>query len=175
MEAAGPVQPHLEKLRATTGEAFQALDEIVWAVNPKRDSVAGLMTYLREFGPEFLSPASIHCRLDFPTPAPDDPLDSEKRHHLFLVVKEALNNVVKHARATEVWLRLSLKDKTLSLTIEDNGRGFHLSQPSTLNPQAAGLGNGLVNMRERLARLGGQFSVESAPGKGTRIKLTVPV
>jgi signal transduction histidine kinase len=168
-------QPHLEKLRATTGEVFQALDKIVWAVNPKQDSVAGLMTYLREFGPEFLSPAGIHCRLDFPSPASDDPLDSEKRHHLFLVVKEALNNVVKHARATEVWLRLSLKDKTLSLTIQDNGRGIASPQPSTLNPQPPGMGNGLVNMRERLARLGGQFTLHSNPGQGTRIELTLPL
>src|ERR1039457_3490769 len=59
VESAAPVQPHLENLRATTGEAFQALDEIVWAVNPKQDSVAGLMTCLREFGPEFLLPAGI--------------------------------------------------------------------------------------------------------------------
>jgi signal transduction histidine kinase/ligand-binding sensor domain-containing protein len=175
VEAAAPVQPHLEQLRATTGEAFQALDEIVWAVNPKQDSVAGLMAYLREFGPEFLSPVGIRCRLDFPSPAPDVPLDSEKRHHLFLVVKEALNNVVKHARATEVWLRLSLKDKSLSLTIEDNGHGFAFPQPSTLNPLPPGMGNGLPNMRERLARLGGQFTLHSNPGQGTSIELTLPL
>lgn len=175
IDAAAPVQPHLEKLRATTGEAFQALDEIVWAVNPKQDSVAGLMTYLREFGPEFLSPVGISCRLDFPSPAPDVPLNSEKRHHLFLVVKEALNNVVKHARATEVWLRLTLKEKTLSLTIEDNGHGFAFPQPSTLNPQPPGMGNGLPNMRERLTRLGGRFTLRSASGQGTRIDLTLPL
>ena len=164
----GPARPHLEKLRAATGEAFQALDEIVWAVNPKQDSVAGLAAYLREFGPDFLSPAGIHCRLDFPNPAPDDPLDSKMRHHLFLVVKEALNNIVKHARATEVWLRLNVKDKTMSLAIEDNGCGF-------VFPQPPGMGNGLVNMRERITQLGGQLTVNSAPGQGTRIELTIPL
>ena len=91
------------------------------------------------------------------------------RHHLFLVVKEALSNIVKHARATEVWLRLSVKDKTLSLIIEDNGCGFDLAHSALRTPHSA-LGNGLVNMRERLAQLGGQFTVDSIPGQGTRIE-----
>jgi signal transduction histidine kinase len=96
------------------------------------------------------------------------------RHNLFLVVKEALNNIVKHARATEVCLRLSVKDKTLSLVIKDNGCGFDLAHSALHTPHSP-LGNGLVNMRERMTQLGGQLTVESVPGQGTRIAISAPL
>lgn len=160
----------LGKIRATTGEVFQALDEIVWAANPKQDSVAGLVSYLREFAPEFLGAAGLTCRLDFPSPVPVQPLSAEARHHLFLAVKEALNNVVKHAQATEVSLRLRLDNRTLTLVLADNGRGFAAAEPGS-----SGLGNGLPSLRERITSLGGEFTLDSVPGRGTRIEFKVPV
>jgi signal transduction histidine kinase len=170
----GQCRPCLEKLRATTREAFEALDEIVWAANPKHDSVAGLVTYLREYVPQSLSPAGIPCRLDFASPVPELPLGTEVRHHLFLAVKEALQNVVKHAQATEVSVRLELENGTLALQVKDNGRGFDLDA-AALNIPPSALGNGLDNMRERMAQAGGRFAVRSAPGQGTEISLRVPL
>lgn len=170
LEVPSPAQPLVERLRRATGEVFQALDEVVWAVNPKHDSVAGLVSHLREFAPEFLASAGLHCRLDFPPPQPDSPLRAKVRHHLFLVVKEALHNVLKHARATEVWLRLRLEGSLLLLTIEDDGRGF--TPPEPQSPQA---GNGLASMRERSRQLGGQFHLETQPGQGTKITVRVPL
>jgi len=167
-------RPCLEKLRATTSEAFQALDEIVWAANPRQDSVAGLVSYLREYVPQFLSPAGIQCRLVLPSPVPELPLGTEVRHHLFLAVKEALQNVVKHAQATEVTVRLELEERTLTLQVKDNGRGFDPGD-AALTPPRSALGNGFGNMCERMARTGGRFAVRSAPGQGAEIILHVPL
>ncbi len=160
----------LDKMRATTGEVFQALDEIVWTTNPKQDSVAGLVSYLREYAPEFLGAAGLTCRLDFPSPIPAQPLSAEARHHLFLTVKEALNNIVKHAQATEVSLRLRLENRTLTLVLQDTGCGLTVA-----NPQPPTLGNGLANMRERITSLGGKFTLHSEPGSGTRIQFQIPL
>jgi ligand-binding sensor domain-containing protein/signal transduction histidine kinase len=186
-----PARPHLAKLRSTTDEVFAALDEIVWTASPKQDSPAGLASYLREFAPEFLSPAGIHCRLDFQNPLPERPLEAQVRHHLFLIVKEALHNVVKHARATEVWLRLAAEGRTLLVGIEDNGQGFEQDAqrpaPSGQRPAPAmpaadrqvapapSLGNGLSNMRERCQQIGGALTIHSQPGKGTTISIRVPL
>jgi signal transduction histidine kinase len=91
---------------------------------------------------------------------PELQLPADVRHNLFLACKEALNNIQKHAQATEVWLRLTVADSRLDLLIEDNGLGFPL-QPRP--------GNGLHNMQARLAVIGGQCRVDSHPGRGTRV------
>ena len=81
----------------TARELTRAMDEIVWAVNPRHDTVEGLANYLEKFALDFLGAAGIRCRLDFPDQYPHWPLTSEIRHNLFLAFKEALHNVVKHA------------------------------------------------------------------------------
>ncbi len=179
---------HLRKMITTSKEMFLAMDEIVWAVNPKLDSLAGLISYLREYAPEFLGPAGLHCRLDLPTSAPSYALSAEARHHLFLVVKEALHNVVQHAQATEVWLRLAVVPHTLELTVEDNGCGFswggktrdatptlpkpelgNHEDPASHHPSSTA-GNGLENMRHRMEEIGGRLVVETRPGHGTKLR-----
>ena len=154
---------HLEKLRTTAGEAFQALDEIVWAVNPKQDSLAGLLSYLREFAPQFLAPAGIHCHLDFPASVPNLRLAAQTRHDLFLAIKEGLQNVVKHAGAKEVTLRLTIEGKRLRFSIRDDGVGLAQNGHS-MN------GNGMANMRHRTAQIGGELTVLSEPGQGTELR-----
>ena len=169
LEVPDRARTQLEKLRTATSETFAALDEIVWAVNPQQDSLAGLGSYLREFSAGMLSGAGLQCRLDFPESLPDHALTAELRHDVFLTVKEALNNVLKHAHATKVWLRLGIQDTTFSLGIEDDGRGF---DPALVSSAVA---DGLRNMRERVVRHRGQFELQSAPGQGTRIRLTIPL
>ena len=94
------------------------------------------------------------------------PLSAEARHNLYLASKEALNNIVKHAAASEVWIRLQLNGAGFTLSIEDNGKSFDPARP----PER---GNGLQNMRKRLDDIGGQCEIESVPGSGTRVKLSV--
>jgi signal transduction histidine kinase len=157
---------HIRKITGTAREVFRAMDEIVWAVNPKHDTLSSLTGYLSKFAQDFLRPAGIRCRLDLPEQMPASPLAADERHNLFLTVKEALNNIVKHASASEVWLRVAVTESTCLIIIEDNGRGFDI-------PTARPGGNGLGSMRERLAAIGGELKLESQPNRGTRLSLVV--
>jgi signal transduction histidine kinase/ligand-binding sensor domain-containing protein len=145
-------------------ELVKALDEIVWAVNPKNDSLRNLVNYLCLFAQEFLGTASIQCRLNVPAGLPDWPLNAEQRHTLFLVTKEALANAAKHSHATEVQLSVAVAGSNLSLVIADNGRGF---DAATLKTDR----NGLKNIENRMRHLGGQAMLRSVPNQGTRVEL----
>jgi signal transduction histidine kinase len=172
--------PDVDQIYSTARELTRSMDEIVWAVNPEHDTLDSLVTYLGRFAQRFLSVAGIRCRLDAPLDLPALPLTSEIRHNVFLAFKEALNNVVKHAQATEVRLSLELRPEGFMLVIADNGRGFRCppGQAPALEPadgQRLVAGNGLANMQKRLREIGGCCEWETAPGEGTRAKLVVVV
>ena len=157
----------IEAISGTARQAIKSLDEIVWAVNPRNDTLAHLIEYAGQFALDYLRLAGIRCRLDFPEQAPARDLSTDVRHNLFLVIKEALHNIVKHARATEVWLRATVTDKGLEMRVEDDGCGFAQA------PEDA-LADGLRNMRQRLAEVGGECRIESQPGAGTKVTLYLP-
>ncbi|HVM47522.1 MAG TPA: two-component regulator propeller domain-containing protein [Candidatus Acidoferrum sp.] len=161
-------QEQLLSIADRTRELGRKLDETVWAVSPKNDSSTRLATYLCRFVEEFLEPRNIRWRLDVAADLPEVELTTETRHNVLLVVKEAVNNTAKHARAAEVTLRVAAEKGVMSIEVSDNGLGF--------NPQAAGeQGNGLKNMAARMAEIGGQFEVRSAPEKGTTVCLRLPL
>ena len=166
--SAAEVKSYLADINNKSLELVKALDEIVWAVNPKNDSLRNLVNYLCLFAQEFLRTASVQCRLDVPPGMPDLPLNAEQRHTLFLVVKEALANAAKHSAASEVRLRVALRDSRLALIIEDNGRGF---DTAALKPGR----NGLKNIDSRMQHLGGRASIRSVPNEGTRVELELPL
>jgi signal transduction histidine kinase/ligand-binding sensor domain-containing protein len=167
----------VDQIYDTARELTRAMDEIVWAVSPQHDTLDSLVTYLGRFAQSYLSATSLRCRLDLPLSLPSAALTSEVRHNVFLAFKEALNNIVKHAAATEVRLNLELEPDGFILTVNDNGRGFDPKQRS-LGSDPAGprvaAGNGLPNMRKRLEELGGRCEWDTAPGEGTRVRLVVP-
>ncbi len=144
------------------------LKAIVWAVSPGNDSLDRVAPYIGDYVVKYLSRSAIRCRLDVPDELPKSIVSSAARHNLFLAVKEAVNNIVKYADASEVWLRLQFNDSTLIISIEDNGNGFSRDAVSAF-------ANGLVNMEKRMQKIGGHFELTSKPGKGTRIRLEVPV
>ena len=168
---------HLDHIFTNARNLARATDEIVWALHPKNNAVELSLSFLTRFAQEYLRVAGIACRLDFPTELPDASLPSATRHHLYLALKEALNNVVKHANATEVWLRLACGEGQLSLTIEDNGCGFDPQLVPGGEKPASGArrGHGLDSMAQRMKAAGGTFEQTSAPGKGTLTRFTVPL
>ncbi|EEF63377.1 sensor histidine kinase [Pedosphaera parvula] len=157
-----------ERIGSQARAAVQALDEIVWATNPKNDNLPQFAEYVCRFADEFLENSGMRCWQEVPTDLPNLPLRADLRHNVFMAVKEAFNNIVKHSGATEVWLRLGLEDTTVHLGIEDNGRGF-------LPDQTALRGNGLGNMKMRLEECGGRMELISAPAKRTGIRFIFPL
>src|SRR5581483_5249824 len=162
------LETYLGKQSHVVQDVAGSLDTIVWAVNPVNDSIDRLADYLYEQVERLLTMSSIRCRFDVPDELPDRFVSSELRHNVFLVVREALNNIIKHAGASEVWFRLRAGPATLSLVIEDNGKGFPSEEQSAF-------GNGLSNMAKRMKNLGGSFQLSSQSGKGTRIHFEVPI
>lgn len=157
----------IEKMAGTARESVKSLDEIVWAVNPRNDTLAHLIDYTGQFAVDYLRAAGVRCLLDVPEHAPFREVSSAVRHNMFLVVKEGLQNIVKHAHATAVWLRISATAAGLRIIIEDNGQGF---EPM---PEDA-LADGLRNMRQRMEEIGGTYRIQSHPGKGTEIIVELP-
>ena len=162
------VPAHSRELTAIARRTAESLDEIVWAVNPHYDTLAALIEYLGMFAVDFLASAKIACEVDVPEALSAHPLSSNVRHHLFLAVKEALNNIVKHSGAHTVHLQVRQDGGRLHIAVSDDGCGF---EPGT---QAEG-SNGIRNFHERMKELGGEFHLESAPGKGTRVVFTLPL
>jgi signal transduction histidine kinase/streptogramin lyase len=167
----------LGRIFTTSRQLVQTLDEIVWAVNPRFDTLDSLASYLGNYAQELLEAAGIRCRLDMPVSLPALPLTAEVRHILFLAFKEALNNVIKHAAASEVRITLALESGGLVLCVQDNGAGF-ASSPAMAAPlsKTARLtgGYGLGNMRQRLAEIGGRCEIHSLPEGGAKIQFFVP-
>ena len=162
-EETHPAKSQVVQISAMTHEMMRTMDEIVWAVNPRNDTLEDLANYIFHFAQEFFRHASVRCRLDIPADLPPLRLTTEVRHNLFLAVKEALNNVIKHAQAMNVRVTLKLDAPVLSIVVQDDGRGF------TPDSQRPG-GNGLRNMQQRLESIGGRAEVETEAGKGTTVR-----
>ena len=172
-ELADPIQvtDDLNQIYDTALDATRAMDEIVWAVNPKHDTIESLATYLEKFAQGWLAVVGIRCRLDLPLQFPEWHLTSELRHNVFQAFKEAPHNAVKHSRASEVLIRLEVKEKWFELTVKDNEQGFAFGEKMKNSPVIHGrtaAGNGLENMERRLAAIGGNCEIQSPPGAGTR-------
>ena len=158
---------YLEQMDAKACEMVVALDEIVWAMNPTHDSLASLVSYFCLYAERFLELANIHWHLEDQTGASDLVVNSKNRYQLFLVFKEALNNVVRHSRATEVRLKIQVERGELRFSIFDNGRGLPVIGHSNEM-------DGLSNMRVRVEKLDGRFEIATEAGRGTTLNFFVP-
>jgi signal transduction histidine kinase len=161
-------QRYLGELSETARRMVTSLDEIVWAVNPRNDTIASLASYFGSYAQRFLDIAAVSCGLDIAQDLPEHPLDPKFRQELFFAFKEALTNVVRHAGATQVWLRISVRDDSLIVEVSDNGHGF---DPN--NHQAGD--DGIANMKDRLNTLGGQCEITSNAKEGTTVCFRAPL
>ncbi len=164
------VEAHGQQIAQTARDTARSLDQIVWTVNPSNDTLEGLINYVCKYAQEYLAVAGLRYRLDVPAQLPATPIPPEVRHNVFLASKEAVTNVVRHAKATAAWIRLRLEPGSFTLEIEDNGRGV-----AGLDEQAAQTRNGLRNMRRRMEDVGGGFSIGPGAEGGALIRLTVPI
>jgi len=164
----GLVAAHAGKLSLSADETVRALEEIVWAVRPDSDTLQSLIDYMTHFAGELFDGSPTRCRLDLSPDLPALALPPDKRHNIFLIVKEALTNALKHAAAKEVHVAAKADGSMLEIAVTDDGKGF----TETGTAAAAGKRNGLGNMRQRAAAIGGQLDLQSTP-QGTSVRLTV--
>jgi signal transduction histidine kinase len=162
-ETASPSSEQLSRISRKCREMVCRIDEIVWAVNPQNDTLGQLVAYICEFAEQFFRDTPTRARIDVAPDIPQLQLESDVRHHLFLIAKEALHNVAKHARTDRVWIRITIDGGSLKILIEDRGCGFDAAM--------AEHGDGLANMRRRAELAGASLSIESDATSGTRVTL----
>jgi signal transduction histidine kinase len=163
------LRSQLDRIFRVSHATAKELDAVVWAVDPTNNTLEEFARYVHGYAEEYLTMAGVRCHFASTESMPEIQLSASLRHHLLMVVKEALHNVVQHAGAGLVTLRIGLEDARIRLEIADDGRG--------LAPQGSRRsGNGLQNMRNRAAEVGGtcEFSAPRS-GRGTIVRLTVPV
>lgn len=173
-DPADQIESNLNRITDSARRLTRSMDEIVWAVDPQHDTVAGFMDYASVYAEDFLRTAGILCRIDVPMDLPPFTMEAEVRYNLFLALKETLNNIVKHAKATKVRLNLTLGSDFITLVVQDDGRGLK-AQRDTTDDTRLSTGHGIVNLEHRLAAVGGRYSITSSPETGTRVELSVRV
>ena len=136
--------------------------------NRPETTLEGLANYACKYAQDYFALAGVSYRSELPTQLPPVPILPEVRHNVFLAYKEAVNNVVKHAQATEARVKLELEADCFILSVADNGRGVGDGSRKTLR-------NGLKNMRRRLQDVHGEFEIGPGPTGGTVVQMKVPV
>jgi two-component sensor histidine kinase len=168
LPAGSAVRPRLEALCEKARAVSGAMDEVVWMVNSRRDTLRDFAAYTCKHAQRFLASTAVRCRLDVDADLPEAVFELPVRRNLLLGVKEALNNAVKYAGATELFLHIHCRNQTVVVVVEDNGAGFDLEL-------ADPVGNGLTNMTERMKEIGGSCMLTTKPGAGCRVEFQVPL
>jgi signal transduction histidine kinase len=163
----GVVTDSLARIAAASRESIDSMSDIVWAIDPQRDSGQDLAYRMRRLTSDLLASRDIATDFAALDQVADLKLDAELRHDVYLVFKETLNNVVKHSRCTTVSIRLAIDDGTLVVSVRDNGQGF--------DPGDDHDGLGLRSVRERARKLCGTLELATAPGQGAIVTLRVPL
>jgi signal transduction histidine kinase len=166
-EAAALSHDVFEAISEKSRRLVIALDAIVWAIDPKENTLQSLADYLAGYVEDYLSTNGITCRFKMSAELPPAVMEGKVRHELFLVVKEALHNIVRHAHATEVEFHLTVAEAGIEITMRDNGCGFDTAAKSS--------GHGLKNFSNRMSRLGGKCEVSSHIGDGTTVIINLPL
>jgi len=152
---------NFDQISRMSRDLVSALYETVWAVNPENDNLDALGNFLCQMVNQLCEQRSLRCRLHVEQLPSEMQISSATRHNITMAVKEAVHNVIKHAKATELTVHIALTGRLLIIVVQDDGCGFDTT------PESAG--NGLTNMKRRLENIGGTCSIESQPGKGTKV------
>lgn len=158
------VNEAIDKVINASAEIHENIREIIWAMDPKNDLLENLLAYIRYNSMEFMEDSQISFDVSLPDKIPHLAVNGKFRRNVFLVVKETLNNILKHSQATKALLAVSIAHECMYVIITDNGVGFDTKNVPRFK-------NGLFNMKRRCADIGGTYVCESLPGKGTTVKL----
>jgi signal transduction histidine kinase len=159
--------PELDKISSSADDLLNKMHAIIWSMNNGNDSLANLIDYTKSWIREYFEDSSIGCRVIVPDFIPDKTLSGSKRRNIFLCVKELLNNIIKHAKASEVRIRFTYNE-LLEIEIADNGCGIDFKQKRPF-------GNGLINIRTRMENIGGEFFIRNERGTKAILKASLTV
>ncbi|MBK6482952.1 MAG: hypothetical protein KBF32_01095 [Chitinophagales bacterium] len=151
-----------------TTNVIGKVDEIIWALNPEQDSLRDMINYIIDYCQRFITHKYIKGSIKKPDKISDKSISSVFRRNVFLVVKEGMNNIIKHSEATEFTIELEESGEKLYVLLKDNGNGFR-------DDDKLERGNGLLNIKKRIEELHGVCSLQSIPGIGTTLEITVPI
>src|SRR5206468_84902 len=157
----------LSSIAGLSRELVDSMSDIVWAINPSKDHLSDLSQRMRHFVSDVCTARQIEFRFRTPAPERDIIVGANVRREVFLLFKEAVNNMVRHSGCSEAELEFCVDEPGLVLRVGDNGHGFDAA--------AAADGHGLRSMRERTEALGGHLDVVSQPGRGTLLTFTIPL
>lgn len=167
----------LEKISATSSEMISELNDTVWAINPRNDSMAVILQRMESFAKPLLASKDIRFSLDYDTSVKTLNLEMEKRKNFYLIFKEAVNNALKYAKCSSVDVSIRHKGNVLTMTITDDGKGFDLAKTSEgyKSSDVYGGGNGLKNMQLRAGQMKGKLRIHSEAGRGSSVELLFPI
>jgi signal transduction histidine kinase/ligand-binding sensor domain-containing protein len=171
-DAKPEVKPIMERISQSASTLGESMQDIIWAMKAKNDRLEDLGARMTEFGLRLLEAKGVHFRSEVDESFSGTQLSPEQRRNVYLIFKEAVNNIAKYAEATEVLLSLTVRRGFLFLKIEDNGKGFQLDESGEAKAVSGG-GNGLNNIRQRAADIKGRLDILSEPGKGTKVEVKV--
>ena len=157
-----------EQIQATAQDMTLSLDEIIWATDPAKDNLESSMAFFLSYAESYFKDTQTRLRVDVPLNLEKREIPTEFRHHLFLAFKEALTNVLKHAQASIVWLRIRLEGVQLQMTIEDDGIGMPV-------PPGGGPRNGLSNIKRRIDSIGGKVEFSKNETGGLTLRIAAPM
>ena len=169
------MQEQIKSISDDSREVLHSLDEIVWAVNPQNDTLEHAASYLAQFAQDYFSMTGVECELLVPARMPTYSVSSQVRHHLFLAVREALANILKHSAATHAKISMVCQNSSFAISVEDDGKGFDSKTQMADDSYFGDAQDGLRNMTKRFGDVGGQCFIESTVGLGTTIKFILPL
>jgi signal transduction histidine kinase len=149
--------PEIDKISSSANELLIKMNAIIWSMSSSNDSLGNMIAYIRSYAIEYFEDTGINCKINIPEKLPNIEVIGEIRRNVFLVVKEALNNILKHSAATEVTINLQRAEDGLTLYIQDNGKGIDFEKLRQF-------GNGLKNMKKRMQDVDIDFTIENKNG-----------
>ena len=167
------IRSELMKVIDISASLSEKIKEIIWVANSKNDNLANLIEFMQNYSHNIFESIEIEYSESIPMDIPIIKLSNVQRKMLFMVFKEAINNILKHSHASAVEIKYLLADTNFIISIKDNGKGFDFASKSLLKKD--GTGNGLINMQERMKSIGGEIDIESDPGNGTIITISINI
>ena len=160
----------ISRISNNSSRMMEAMDDIVWSINPVNDSMQKVTARMKEFAGNALEAKDINYTFHIDEGVKELHFDMDTRRSIFLIFKECVNNILKYAEASQVTIDMIVKKKDLIITIQDNGKGFDPAKPTSTSR-----GNGVKNMQKRADAMKATFHLKTEINKGTDIQLCIPI